>query len=185
MIKRLLLIAIILGMAVAAQAQKRIIVYDKETKVPVPKARVRVDRMRTFSTDYQGRFVAPARYDTLEIICPKYLTCKMAATAVGDSIGLIPSSHNLNEVVVYGEDLAKKLNRNLTNWTQQDPVETALKNAQSGVSLDVTKLLDFKTRARNKRMKKVGAALDQLAKDSDDPIEQAYIDAMRKRQQPE
>ena len=51
MIKSLLLIAIILGMAVAAQAQKRIIVYDKETKVPVPKARVRIDRMRTCSTD--------------------------------------------------------------------------------------------------------------------------------------
>ena len=46
MIKRLLLIAIILGMAVAAQAQKRVVVYDKETKVPVPKARVRVDRNR-------------------------------------------------------------------------------------------------------------------------------------------
>ena len=165
-----------------ANAQKRIVVYDLETRTPIQKARIRVDRMRTFSTDLRGTFVTPVKYDTLEISSAKYLTCKVAYKAVGDSIGLIPNAHNLSEVVIYGEDLAKKLNNNIDRWTTQDLQEIVMQNSNGGVGIDLASLLDFKGRARAKRTRKVKSALEKLDVDSEDPIEQAYINAMKQKQ---
>lgn len=165
-----------------ANAQKRIVVYDLETRTPIQKTRIRVDRMRTFSTDLRGTFVTPIKFDTLEISGAKYLTCKVAYKAVGDSIGLIPNAHNLSEVVIYGEDLAKKLNNNIDRWTTQDLQEIVMQNSNGGVGIDLVSLLDFKGRARAKRTRKVKSALEKLDVDSEDPIEQAYINAMKQKQ---
>lgn len=168
-----------------AEAQKKVVVYDLETRTPIQKARIRVDRMRTYSTDMLGTFVTPVRYDTLEVSTPKHLTCKLAATAVGDSIGLIPQAHTLNEVEVYADDLGKRLNKNLDLWTTQDKKEIDMMSSSSGVSFDLVKVFDFKGRARAKRTRKVKSALDKMEVDSDDPIEQAYLKTLKDKKKRE
>ena len=57
-----------------------------------------------------------------------------------------------------------------------------MQNSNGGVGIDLVSLLDFKGRARAKRTRKVKSALEKLDVDSEDPIEQAYINAMKQKQ---
>ena len=57
-----------------------------------------------------------------------------------------------------------------------------MQNSNGGVDIDLVSLLDFKGRARAKRTRKVKSALEKLDVDSEDPIEQAYINAMKQKQ---
>lgn len=169
-----------------AVAQKRVVVYDLETRTPIQKARIRVDRMRTFSTDMLGTFVTPARYDTLEISTPKHLVRKLAASEVGDSIGLLLKAHTLGEVEVVGEDLSKRLQRNVDDWITKDRERNALNSNSGGiVSFDIVNVFDFKGKARRKRTRKVKQALADMEETEEDPIKRAYKNTIKNRRQQE
>ncbi len=162
-------------------AQKRVVIYDLETKVPIRQVRVRVDRARTFTTPYTGQLSLPEKFDTIMVIHPKYLTMSLSFKEVGDSIGLIPRTHTLGEVEVVGEDLSKRLNDNLKHWGVIDPTELQLANPKSSVAdFDFFSVFDFKEKARQRRQRKVKKALGEL--DEKDPIKRAYEEMEKKKE---
>lgn len=173
---------LLVGFCQLAKAQKRVVVYDLETHTPLRSARLWVDRARTYSTDYTGRATLPAKFDSVAVSHAKYLTRKLSSQNITDSIGLIPVGHTLDEVTVYGEDLSKRLNKNLDLWTKQNKKEIEMATAQSGIgNLDVIGFFDFAGKSRRKRTRKVNNSLKELEKYSDDPIEQAYYETLKEK----
>lgn len=168
--------------ALSGYAQKRVVIYDLETKVPIRQVRVRVDRARTFTTPYTGQLTLPAKFDTLIVSHPKYLSYTVAFKDVGDSIGLIPRTHTLGEVEVVAEDLSKRLRDNVNLWGITDPVENQLVNPKRSVAdFDFFNMFDFKGKARKKRTRKVKKALGDL--DEKDPIKRAYEQSVKGKEE--
>ena len=167
-------------------AQKRVLIYDLETKVPIRQARVRVDRARTFTANYTGQIMLPAKFDSIIVTHPKYLSLTLAAKNVGDSIGLIPKTHTLGEVEVIGEDLSKKLQQNVESWLKTDREKNAMQNVGAGgASFDIVEVFDFKGKARRKRTRKVKEALIKMDETEKDPIKRAYKEAIKNKQREE
>lgn len=177
---RYLVLLLLVGFCHLSKAQKRVIVYDLETRTPLKSARLWVDRARTYSTDYTGHATLPAKFDSVAVSHAKYLTRKLSSQNLTDSIGLIPVGHTLDEVTVYGEDLSKRLNQNLDLWTKQNLKEIQLATAHSGIGdLDMLSVFDFAGKARRKRTRKVNESLKKLDQYSEDPIEQAYYETLK------
>ena len=159
--------------SVSAYAQKKVVIYDLETRVPIRQVRVRVDKSRTYTTPYTGQLVLPEKFDTITVSHPKYLTHSMGFKEVGDSIGLIPRTRTLGKVEVVGEDLSKRLRENVEQWGVTDPKERQLLNPKTSVvDFDLVKIFDFKGRSRRRRTRKVKQALQKM--DEKDPVKRAY-----------
>lgn len=170
--------------ALSGYAQKRVVIYDLETKVPIRQVRVRVDRARTFTTPYTGRLILPEKFDTIIVSHPKYLSCSVSFNEVGDSIGLIPRTHTLGEVEIVAEDLSKRLRDNVKQWGVVDRTEGQLENPkQSLAEFDFFHVFDFKGKARQRRTRKVKKALGNL--DEKDPIKRAYEQAVKGKEEEE
>ena len=139
--------------SVSAYAQKKVVIYDLETRVPIRQVRVRVDKSRTYTTPYTGQLVLPEKFDTITVSHPKYLTHSMGFKEVGDSIGLIPRTRTL--------------------WGVTDPKERQLLNPKTSVvDFNFVEIFDFKGRARRRRTRKVKQALQKM--DEKDPVKRAY-----------
>lgn len=165
-------------------AQRRVVIFDLETKVPIRQARVRVDKARTFTTPYTGQVVLPEKFDTVVVSHPNYLTTGLSGSMVGDTIGLIPKAHTLTEVEVVADDLSKRLKQNVEEWGLMDKTESQLANPnESLVEFDIVKMLDFKGRARRKRTRKVKKALVEMENQEKDPIVKAYKDTVKPDEQ--
>lgn len=115
-----------------AIAQRRITVYDLDSKRPLRGARVWTNTNYSDTTNYLGHCMIPEKFDTLVVSKPGYLPSRIPYYIVRDTIPLLSNHNRLNEVVVYGEDKRKKLNENIKNWTYQDPVERALQRSPYG-----------------------------------------------------
>ena len=159
--------------SVSVYAQKKVVIYDLETRVPIRQVRVRVDKSRTYTTPYTGQLVLPEKFDTITVSHPKYLTHSMGFKEVGDSIGLIPRTRTLGEVEVVGEDLSKRLRENVEQWGVTDPKERQLLNPKTSVvDFNFVEIFDFKGQARRRRTRKVKQALQKM--DEKDPVKRAY-----------
>ncbi len=159
-------------------AQKRVVIYDLETKVPIRQVRVRVDRARTFTTPYTGQLTLPEKFDSIIVSHPKYLTYSVAFKDVADSIGLIPRTHTLGEVEIVADDLSKRLRDNVNQWGITDRTEGQLANPKTSVAdFDFFPVFDFKGNARKRRTRKVKKALGNL--DEKDPVKRAYEEAVK------
>ncbi len=181
MLRRLFTLSLSL-LALTVYAQKKVVIYDLETKVPIRQARVWVDHARTFTTPYTGVITLPEKFDTLVVSNPKYLTYTVTAKNVGDSIGLIPRTRTLGEVEILGEDLTKRFDKNLSEWRKQDKKELAMIHPKTSLAdFDFVRLFDFKGRARRKRTRKVTEALIKMETQEQDPIKRAYEKAMKEK----
>ena len=159
--------------AASAYGQKKVVIYDMETRVSIRQVRVRVDKARTFTTPYTGQLVLPEKFDSISVTHPKYLTHAMGFKEVGDSIGLIPRTRTLGEVEVVGEDLSKRLRENVEQWGVTDPKERQLINPKTGLAnFDIVEVFDFKGKARRRRTRKVKEALKKM--EDKDPVKRTY-----------
>ena len=161
-------------------AQKNVVIYDLENKVPIRQARVRVDGVRTFTTPYTGQIVLPEKFDSIIVSHPKYLQTTLKHDAVTDSIGLIPKTHTLGEVEIVAEDLAKRLQKNVEDWGLTDKTERQLVSPKTSLAeFDFVQIFDFKGKARRKRTRKVKKALSEMDNDEKDPVIRAYKETVK------
>lgn len=116
-------------------AQRRITVYDLDSKRPLRSARVWTNTNYSDTTDYLGHCLIPEKFDTLVVSKPGYMPSRIPFHMVGDTIPLLSNYNRLDEVVVYGEDKSKKLNENIKSWTYQDPTEYALQHPTYGFNI--------------------------------------------------
>lgn len=149
-------------------AQRRFVVIDMETKVPLRDVCVKWGNGCSVSTIWDGSFSLDsaiiARDDTVRsensvrFSKPGYLGRELQFAELTDTIELLPAFNKLSEVVIWGKYRQNAIGFTLKPPTKDEIAET--KGPQSGASIgigDVMKgienLLTYKKRKRVKKIK--------------------------------
>ena len=148
---------------------RKFVVADLETHVPVRGAIVSTKSGYRDTTNYRGICYIPTKFDTLSVSNPKYLTERLVMGEARDSTFLIPSSHQISEVTVWGEG-GPSVSKGLTEQVRQIFRENT---PSAGFGFDFAKILDH--------LKKTHEVFKQLDKDDEDPIVKAYKQAMAEK----
>lgn len=140
-------------------AQRKHVVTDMETGVPLRNVQVILDNSRdAVRTNYLGEVILPdTAYSRLTIICPGYLRRLMDAHEVTDTIKLIPTMTRLHEVVIYGE---LKKETNVAFGKELERMKSSLKlPSPSGASIGFN-LFSFRKRISAKKRKERMKAIE-------------------------
>ncbi len=155
---------------------RKFVVADMETRVPVRDAVVSTKSGYRDTTNYRGICYIPVQFDTLSVSHGKYLTERLTAKEIKDTTYLIPNSHQISEVTVWG-DGTPSVSKGLTEQVRQIFRE----NTSGGLSFDFAKMLDKRYRRDMKHLRKTREIFKELDKDDEDPIVRAYKEAMEEK----
>ncbi|MGI6232873.1 MAG: hypothetical protein ACOYJF_08515 [Prevotella sp.] len=180
--KNFLLFLVLSLTAIKAGAQtdslpvlRKLVVADMETRVPVRDVKVITNTGHRDTTNYRGVCYIPEKFDTLVVYKANYLTEKLAFKDVKDTTYLLPNSHRVGEVTVWGDDRQRRLDAAIERWSKGAASEGAAE-APSGIfSFDLGKILDRRKRHDMKQLRKTTEAFKQMdQKGNEDPIVAAY-----------
>ncbi len=82
---------------------------------------------------------------------------------------------------MWGKDRATQLQENVGKWIQGDSLTNVLRNAKSGMSFDLAKMLDGRYRKDMKHLEKTRGLFKEMDKYDDDPIVNAYMKEMEEK----
>lgn len=156
---------------------RKFVVADMETRVPVRDAVVSTKSGYRDTTNYRGICYIPTKFDTLSVSHGKYLTERLTMKETKDTTFLIPNSHQLSEVTVWGEG-GPSVSKGLTEQVRQIFRENTPK---AGFGFDFAKILDGRYRRDMKHLRKTKEIFKKLDKDDEDPIVRAYKEAMEEK----
>lgn len=98
-------------LSLEAGAQKKYVILEFETKIPVRDAEVQVDTSSSVViTNYRGECVLPDKFKKISIFSPLHEPLTLNFSQVRDTIILLPNVNRLNEIVINGERPPLKLN---------------------------------------------------------------------------
>jgi hypothetical protein len=155
---------------------RKFVVADLETHVPVRGAIVSTKSGYRDTTNYRGICYIPVQFDTLSVSHGKYLTERLTAKEIKDTTYLIPNSHQISEVTVWG-DGTPSVSKGLTEQIRQIFRE----NDRAGFGFDFAKILDGRYRRDMKHLRKTKEIFKEMDKDDEDPIVKAYKQAMAEK----
>lgn len=155
---------------------RKFVVADMETRVPVRDAVVSTKSGYRDTTNYRGICYIPVQFDTLSVSHGKYLTERLTAKEIKDTTYLIPNSHQISEVTVWG-DGTPSVSKGLTEQVRQIFRE----NTRGGLVFDFAKILDKRYRRDMKHLRKTREIFKEMDKDDEDPIVRAYKEAMEEK----
>lgn len=156
---------------------RKFVVADLETHVPVRGAIVSTKSGYRDTTNYRGICYIPTKFDTLSVSHGKYLTERLTMKETKDTTFLIPNSHQLSEVTVWGEG-GPSVSKGLTEQVRQIFRENT---PGGGLGFDFAKILDGRYRRDMKHLRKTKEIFKKLDKDDEDPIVRAYKEAMEEK----
>ena len=177
-----------LPLVLAAQTQgtqdvheqlRRFVVADIETRVPVRGAIVVTNNGYRDTTNYRGVCLIPVKFDTLSVVHGKYLTERLTLKETKDSTFLIPHSHQISEVTVWGDGKP-----GVTHGLQQAITQAAKESVpvHTGIGFDFASLIDRRARRDKKHLKKTRSIFSQMDQ-STDPIVEAYYKALEEEKE--
>ena len=155
---------------------RKFVVADMETRVPVRDAVVSTKSGYRDTTNYRGICYIPVQFDTLSVSHGKYLTERLTAKEIKDTTYLIPNSHQISEVAVWG-DGTPSVSKGLTEQIRQ----IFRDNTPGGLAFDFAKMLDKRYRRDMKHLRKTREIFKEMDKDDEDPIVRAYKEAMEEK----
>ena len=140
---------------VSAVAQKRLVVVDVETRVPISGVNVRSSAHQADTTDWQGFITIPDSCRTLSLTHVKYESRILNISEVKDTIFLISKLMGLPEVTVFGHGKGEDKLKELKNSLRLDPVEAQLVAANPSAGFNILGLVQklFKRRKVSKKEK--------------------------------
>lgn len=156
---------------------RKFVVADMETRVPVRDAVVSTKSGYRDTTNYRGICYIPTKFDTLSVSHGKYLTERLTMKETKDTTFLIPNSHQLSEVTVWGEG-GPSVSKGLTEQVRQIFRENT---PNAGFGFDFAKILDGRYCRDMKHLRKTKEIFKKLDKDDEDPIVRAYKEAMEEK----
>lgn len=94
-------------------AQRKIVVVDFETLLPVKGVSVRTDRTPAVITNRLGEAMIRQAFDSISFSHVEYTPERLAYSEIGDTMYLLPLRYSLGEVVVTGinSDLRRQMER--------------------------------------------------------------------------
>lgn len=168
---------VVLQSGTAQPQLRKFVVADMETHVPVRGVIVSTKSGYRDTTNYRGICYIPTKFDTLSVSHGKYLTERLTMKEIKDTTYLIPNSHQLSEVTVWGEG-GPSVSKGLTEQVRQIFRENT---PNAGFGFDFAKILDGRYRRDMKHLKKTKEIFKELDKDDEDPIVKAYKQAMEEK----
>lgn len=173
--KYLLVLLVALMVASLAKAQKTCVIANAEDHVPIREALIHTDNNHWARTDYRGYWTMKYQFDSATVSKQGFLKTTVYLKNLPDTVFLLPESHQVKEVEVWG-----KGNENAKSVSGQGMAAAAEagKLANMGktqlVRFDVEGLADGRARRDRRHLKKAQNVLDNLDKETGDPIENAY-----------
>lgn len=160
------------------QSQRKLVVADIETRVPMRGVIVSTRDGYRDTTNWRGICHVPQEFDTLTVYKANYIPERIVLAELKDSTYLIPAGSAISEVTVWGKN---SLQDNIKAWIGNQPLP--LPDGSAGVvgSFDLSGLLDRRTRRDQKHLRKVRQKFTEIEQ-SEDPIVRAYEEALAEQQ---
>lgn len=146
--QRTISLIIVIFSAVYVSAQRKIVVVDMETHLPVADVSVKTDSARAVMTDRNGVASISERFDSISFSHMRYLSDKVTFEEMKDTMYLVPKNLMLPDVVVTGvnPDLKKAMKKNYERMLEQPTVK--------GLTFDFANIIDRRGRRDRKHLKK-------------------------------
>lgn len=151
--------------------QRKLVVADIETRVPMRGVIVSLKNGYRDTTNWRGICYVPATFDTLTVYKPNYIPERLVQNELKDSTYLIPAGSAISEVTVWGKN---NIQDNVDSWRKYTPLPDP---SSGGFSFDLAKMLDRRGRRDQKHLRKVRHKFSEMDA-SEDPIERAYQQAL-------
>ena len=173
-----LILCLITGMV--ARAQRTCVVADMETHVPVRDAIIHTNTNHWARTDYRGYFAMRYSFDSASVYKVGYVKTFIYSKNLPDTVFLLPQSHQLNEVEVYGKDMGKSNAGFFSNAAKQAAKEAP---APGGLQFNALGWMDRRGIRDRKHLKKAQSVISGLdSKDNnDDPVLEAFHQEQAKK----
>ena len=146
--QRTISLIIVIFSAVYVSAQRKIVVVDMETHLPVANVSVKTDSARAVMTDRNGVASISERFDSISFSHMRYISDKVTFEEMKDTMYLVPKNLMLPDVVVTGvnPDLKKAMKKNYERMLEQPTVK--------GLTFDFANIIDRRGRRDRKHLKK-------------------------------
>lgn len=146
--QRTISLIIVILSAVYVSAQRKIVVVDMETHIPIAGVSVKTDSAHAVMTDINGIANIAERFDSISFNHMKYLSDKVTFEEMKDTMYLVPKNLMLPDVVVTGvnPDLKKAMKKNYERMLEQPTVK--------GLTFDFANIIDRRGRRDRKHLKK-------------------------------
>ncbi len=146
--QRTISLIIVILSAVYVSAQRKIVVVDMETHLPVADVSVKTDSARAVMTDRNGVASISERFDSISFSHMRYLSDKVTFEEMKDTMYLVPKNLMLPDVVVTGvnPDLKKAMKKNYERMLEQPKLKV--------LTFDFANIIDRRGRRDRKHLKK-------------------------------
>ena len=145
--------------AVCAQAQRRIVVIDMDTELPVSGVSVKVDKERSVTTDHMGRVSVPVVFDSISFRHVRYEPERIALAEVPDTMYMLPE---VNVSAASPELLAM-----FKGWAMAGAAIGAAEAPRGVVTFDFASVLDRRGRRDKKHLERAKKILKEWDKTPD------------------
>lgn len=146
--QRTISLIIVILSAVYVSAQRKIVVVDMETHIPIAGVSVKTDSVHAVMTDINGIANIAERFDSISFNHMKYLSDKVTFEEMKDTMYLVPKNLMLPDVVVTGvnPDLKKAMKKNYERMLEQPKLKV--------LTFDFANIIDRRGRRDRKHYKK-------------------------------
>ena len=146
---RTVMIILLVAVCPGIMAQRRCIVADAETGVPVRDVQVffNGDKTRRSVSDYRGTVILPDSARFIQLSHPKYEMLMADTATVRDTVFLLPNIRRLNELVVVGHrpQISSSMMAGITE------AAVAAAPPPGGFSFDFFELFNWKKRKKQRK----------------------------------
>lgn len=148
MFTRLFLISVLALLRTECEAQVTAVVYDIETHMPVPDAKVFINPKGTTTTDRYGRFFIQGNCHSITITHVAFEMRVLARSEVHDTIFVLPKMNVVDDVVIIGHK--PKYGIDFTGTARSAAASTP---RQSSLSFDFFSIFTKKKKSAKEREK--------------------------------
>ena len=177
--KAILMIVLVCWAAVMAKAQRTCVIANAEDHVPIREALIHTDNNHWARTDYRGYWTMKYQFDSATVSKPGFLKTTIYLKNLPDTVFLLPQSHQLSEVEVWGENMPG------IKGIQSDAhrqAEIGGAEAPQGVaSFDFARMIDKRGRRDHKHLQEARKIFGEMERK--DPVVAAYEKATGKKYQ--
>ncbi len=141
--QRLFSVLLLAALSIAAFGQRRFVVIDVETGVPIRGVNVTSSAHRADTTDWQGVVAVPDSCRTLSLSHVEYESRLLNTDEVGDTIFLISRLMGVREVVVFGKGKGEDRLKELKKQLRMNKTEMELASADPSRGMNVLALVQI------------------------------------------
>ncbi|MBQ6211162.1 MAG: hypothetical protein IJK42_15555 [Prevotella sp.] len=151
-----------LAAALSVSAQRRVLLLDSDTNMPIPGVSVSTDEGESVTSDGKGFATLSMPFDTVRFSHLKYSSEMLKKEEVRDTVFLIPTVHMLPEVTV--SELAPEIKMRIKGWVAQAAAEGAAMAPRGIATFDFANMIDRRRRRDKKHLEKAKEVLEDWDK---------------------